>query len=67
MKHKVKIWYPVTTTFEDEIEVEIPHDVDDIEDWLSDNKSDIIEEASHEHFEDSVYDYDYAGCKLIKE
>jgi hypothetical protein len=66
MKHKVKIWYPATTTIEDVIEVDIPDNVDP-EDWLYDNEENIIEKESNEVIDPVAFDLNYAGCKLIKE
>ena len=65
---KCKIWYPVLTKIEDEIDVDIPDDVkpDEYEEYLIENAQDIIENESLETLELSAVEYGYAGIKLIK-
>jgi len=66
MKRKVKIWFPVQSTYEDEIEVDIP-DGENPEEWVRENAVDLIDghwmwEGTHL---ETALDFDAAGAKLL--
>lgn len=68
MKKKIKLWWPVQTTQEEEIEVDLAEDVD-LDDWLLDNEERLIEEASHGDYMNplsSAIDLGYAGAEFVK-
>jgi hypothetical protein len=70
MKRKLKIWFPIHTTYQDEIEVEVPDDVVDFgtSDWLIENELRIIE--SHPMCEgpmDGALEVGYAGTKPLED
>jgi hypothetical protein len=69
MKRKVKIWFPVRETFQDEIEVDIPNTEDDHDEWLSENKERLVQEhlVSEDGYSDdpNAFEFDYAGAKFI--
>jgi hypothetical protein len=65
MKRKVKIWFPIWKTYEEEIEVDVPED-EDPENWLHNNDEQIIQD--HRLCEtdiESAIDTGYAGAKFI--
>ena len=67
MKVKAKIWYPVITTVEKEIEIDILDNNNDIDNFLfSHEKKILIKHGADEYGLDSAIDVDYAGVKLIK-
>jgi hypothetical protein len=68
MKRKIKIWWPVQTTQEEEIEVDIAEGVD-LDDWLCYNEERLIEEASHGDHDgplDYPLDVGSAGAKFVE-
>jgi hypothetical protein len=68
MKKKIKLWWPVQSMSEEEIEVDIAEGVDPDE-WLLDNEERLIEEASqgdHDGPLDIPLDIGSAGAKFVE-
>lgn len=66
MRRKIQIFFPVWSTYEDEIDVDIP-DEKDPDDWLYENESNLIENHHQCEHEDiaNLIDLGYAGSKFI--
>ena len=68
MKVKVEIWYPVESTYREEVEIDVP-DGENVEDYIYENQAKILEENGAEVPGGDMVnalDYDYAGVKLLE-